>query len=229
MTSSCPGISVAANLLVPQRESKLPQSIQISPARTTVQAGSNKLSGFTRLIEHLVVDNKSPKTIIDVVEETCGNLVKKLDEKIAALADTQQQRQVAIDDLLAISKSVVQEIDDHPARQGTVDLSAIDVTLPKNSPLRAAGKETASLVELMRYYRQEHPELHLPDVPQTASQLKAYVEDIGNAHKMSLEPGSQASYSVLQSAMQEKRAMQEMQAMLYRVIFDAFKKFIDRM
>jgi hypothetical protein len=212
---------------IPEKNSQ--QTTTMSTPERATDAGIEMKSRLPGLIAGLAEDAKTPDKAIDIIEQTCGKIIAELDAKIVVMNEKQTERQGAVADLLAITTALGNYKNAHPTQKGAIDLSGLTVTLSEASPLYAAGKRTMPLAELIDYYRQRHSELALPHMPTTVDELNFLSAQIGNALQMSLEPASQATYTELQLCVQDRRAMQEMQSTMIRLIFDAFKKFVSGM
>lgn len=208
----------------PVQENKLPQAGAGSAPESAVQAGAKELLGVLGLTPALMDDEKNKESILDVIDRTCAKVMAGYDKQLEEMKEKTLQKKAAIADFLLIKKSVTQYINTHPEVTGAVDLSNETVELLESSPLYAEGKKTVKLSELIEYYRKEHPELNLLDMPKTMVQLKSTQSQVTEALRMVMEPDSQQALTDLQRCMQEKTTMWNMQSTMYRIIFDAFKK-----
>ncbi|HEY4072076.1 MAG TPA: hypothetical protein VGM52_03135 [Herbaspirillum sp.] len=181
------------------------------------------------LIAGFAEDKENVGKAIEIVDQTCKKILDGIDEKMRLKNEEQAQRQGATEDLLLIGNSLGNYKNEHPGQKGAIDLSSIVVTLSSASPLFEEGGKTMPLADLIAYYKKEHPELALPQVPTTVRMLDYFRGQIDTAIRISLEPASQRAFIHLQECVQEKRAMTEMQSMMYHIIFAAFEKFVSGM
>jgi hypothetical protein len=151
----------------PVSEKNASQTVAVFRPERAINIGTETASGLPGLIAGLAEDKGNIDKAIDIVDRTCSKIIGELDAKMALMNEKQAQRQGAIEDLLLIRNTLGNYKNDHPGQKGAVDLSGIIVTLSEMSPLYAEGKKTMPLVDLITYYKKDHSELALPQVPTT--------------------------------------------------------------
>lgn len=140
-----------------------------------------------------------------------GKLVEPLSKIIKDFDERRKAGQNTVHDLSAAQEALEQYKADHPGQQGSIDVSKIEVTLPKNSPLRTGETTKVTLETLMAYYAKEHGEFKLPDLPTTSAGLDSYLDDLGEAIDAARTPIPQ------QDAVEVKAAL-EMRTVLYEAM-----------
>jgi hypothetical protein len=168
--------------------------------------------------------DKAKNPFVDSIAEAFAKISAASGKELEELNTTQARRQAAIGDLFRIKSALSDYRAAHPGNNW-IDLSNVMVTPSRDSPLRDGSRQVA-LTDMMDYYRRENPEIELPRFPQTSIELDAYLTRIDTALKMVLEPASQAAYTKLERLTQKQRAMEQFEATLYQIIFDASKKAV---
>jgi hypothetical protein len=146
---------------------------------------------------------------------------KQLDD----LNGVQRERQAAMHDLMAVRDALAMVRLTLTDPKGPVDLKELTIVVSPNSPLANGGKTEVALTTAMEYYCKEHDELGLPRTPTTANELESYLDHIDTSLKMVLEPASQDAHTEMERITQQSRAMEQLQAMLYQIYYDALRKF----
>jgi hypothetical protein len=159
--------------------------------------------------------------VTSVFEKICTDLNKELD----AINDVQRERQAAMLDLFAVRDALAKYRLNFSDPKQPLDLAGVEIVVSQGSPLASGGINTVKLTAVMDYYRKEHSEIGMPRTPETAGELESYLDHIDIALKMVLEPASQEAHTEMERLTQQSRAMEQLQAMLYQLYYDALRKF----